>query len=123
MCINIYHKKHIQNFSYTLVHHLNKKKKIKKFQIFSIISTKREDVPYDKYFLTLHLTLSHYNHLHSPWFLIQLYTRFSALYGQCLAISYELLCSCMVRNCLMYMSLRFTMCYFYLPYSPIRVFF
>ena len=23
----------------------------------------------------------------SPWFLIQLYTRFSALYGQCLAIS------------------------------------
>ena len=47
MCMNIYHKKHIQNFSYTLVHHLNqKKKKIKKFQIFSIISTKREDVPY-----------------------------------------------------------------------------
>ena len=47
MCMNIYHKKHIQNFSYTLVHHLNKKKKIKKFQIFSIISTKREDVPYE----------------------------------------------------------------------------
>ena len=46
MCMNIYHKKHIQNFSYTLAHHLNKKKKIFKFQIFSVISTKREDVPY-----------------------------------------------------------------------------
>ena len=33
-------------FSYTLVHHLNKKKKIKKFQIFSVISIKWEDVPY-----------------------------------------------------------------------------
>ena len=78
---------------------------------------------YDKYFLTLHLTLSNYNDLHSLWYLIQLYTRFSALYGQCLAISYELLCSCMVTNCLMYMSLRFTMCYFYPSYSPISVFF
>ena len=50
MCINIYHKKHIQNFSYTLVHHLNKKKKkkIKKFQIFTVIGTKREGVPYVK---------------------------------------------------------------------------
>ena len=48
MCINIYHKKYIQNFSYTLVHHLNKKKKIKTFQIFSVISTQREDVPYIK---------------------------------------------------------------------------
>ena len=34
---------------------------------------------YDKYTLTQHLTLSHYNHLCSPWFLIQLYTRFSVL--------------------------------------------
>ena len=64
MCINIYHKKHIQNFSYTLVHHLNqKKKKIKKFQIFSVISTKREDVPYtyvlDLRFFTSSLLLKH----------------------------------------------------------------
>ena len=48
MCMNIYHKKHIQNFYYTLVHHLSqKKKKIKKFQIFSIISTKWEDITYE----------------------------------------------------------------------------
>ena len=78
-------------------------------------------LPYEKYTLTQHLTLTHYNHLCSPWFLIQLYTRFSALYGQCLAISNELLHSCMVRNCLMYTSLRFTMCYFYPSYSPISI--
>ena len=44
--MNIYHKKHIQNFSYTLVHHLNQKTENLKISNFSVISTKQEDVPY-----------------------------------------------------------------------------
>ena len=39
MCINIYHKKHIQNFSYTLVHHLNqKKRKLKNFKFLASLA-------------------------------------------------------------------------------------
>ena len=52
-----------------------------------------------EYILIQHLTLLHLNTLCCPWYLIQLHTRFSAMYGQCLAISDELQCSCMVRNC------------------------
>ena len=39
MCMNIYHKKHIQNFCYTLVHHLNqKKRKLKNFKFLASLA-------------------------------------------------------------------------------------